>query len=451
MPNQLPDSDGGLFSPHPIGSPCGFAETTFALPTVTGASSPALGALSGQTTCTSGTGALAWELVDLNGDGLVDLVVTSTCDDATVGRTGLLVYPNTGTGFGPAVRFALPAIAQTAGCASFALVDVDGDLLLDLVATSLCTDPTVGTSQWLVFKNVGGSFATAAASLPLPPGAAAGAYPSVEVDAPTCTAGKPAFAFYDLTADGKPDLVVTTACDDASVGVSHWRVYPGTGAGFGPAISFGLPGAGDFYAPLAGAMQCQGTLAAPAYALVDFDGDFLPDLVVTQSCADSAAGTSHWLVYPNQKTAFATSPTIVALPGFAGAPERAYGAVSGTTPCTNGSLGYALVDFDGDLKADLVVTSACGDAQTGVNQWLVYPGNGTAFTGPKSYGLPAALGATTKSPAASLTGSIACGTPATAFDVARLVGAPLDLAVTASCSDPGAGVSRWLVFAPECP
>ncbi len=131
LPKRLPDSDGGLYSPHPVGSPCGFAETTFALPSLVGATSPPLGLLSGQQTCTSSSGSLSWELADMNADGLADLVVTSACDDASVGRTGFLVYPATAAGFGPAVRFALPAIAQTPGCASFALVDVDGDSLVD--------------------------------------------------------------------------------------------------------------------------------------------------------------------------------------------------------------------------------------------------------------------------------------------------------------------------------
>ncbi len=244
--------------------------------------------------------------------------------------------------------------------------------------------------------------------------------------------------------------MVTTACDDASVGVTHWRVYPGTGTGVGAAVSFGLPGAGDFYAPLAGTKLCQGALAAPSYTVTYFDADVAPDLVVTESCSDSAAGTAHWLVYPNQKTSFTQTPTTVSLPSFPGAPLDAFGATSGTTACTTGSLTYALADFDGDLNADLVVTSACGDAQTGASQWLVYPGTGAAFGASRAYALPAALGASAKTPASSLSGSLACGTPATAFGVTRLLGAPLDLVVTASCTDPGAGVSRWLAFAPSC-
>ena len=30
----------------------------------------------------------------------------------------------------------------------------------------------------------------------------------------------------------RPDLVVNSACDDDTVGVSHWRVYLNTGMGF---------------------------------------------------------------------------------------------------------------------------------------------------------------------------------------------------------------------------
>src|SRR5207302_1503084 len=49
-------------------------------------------------------------------------------------------------------------------------------------------------------------------------------------------------AVSDLTGEGKPDLVVTTSCADATVGNTHWIVDAGTGGGFAQtATSFALP------------------------------------------------------------------------------------------------------------------------------------------------------------------------------------------------------------------
>ena len=448
-PPPIGDSDASKPPPHPPGSACGFTQSTFALPTTSGVSGAPFGALSGTTSCTNGTGSLAYQLLDMDGDGRADLLVTSTCDDPSVGVNAWLVFPSTASGFGAAQRFALPTFP--AGCGKLALADVDGDLHLDLLVTSLCTDTSVGTTQWIVHRNTGSDFDANGTSFALPPGAASASFPSLEVDSPSCQAGHPAYAFYDVTGDAKADLVETAACDDATVGVAYWRVYPGDGAGVGAPITFGLPGGAAFVAPAAGDLDCQRTPVAPRYAVRDFDGDLAPDLVVTGSCVDALAGSTRWLVYANQKTSFATQPTTVDLPAFVGAPSGAYAALAGTTACTTGALTHAAYDVDGDLKPDLVVTRACGDPLTGVTQWLVYPNDGASFGAAAAYTLPAALGATSASPQGALTGALACGgTQQPAFGAAHLLGRELDVVLTSTCSDPGVGVSRWLTLAASC-
>ncbi len=447
----MTDPDGGGYIPRGGGSPCGFVSQAFALPAMGSVQGAPLPNLAGQTACVGPSSELDYFLADMNGDSRADLVVTRACDDASVGTTQWRVYPNDGVGFASFVSYPLPSIAQ-APCARIALVDVDGDRLLDLVVTSLCSDATVGTTRWLVFRNQG-AFSTTAQSFALPPNAPANAFPSTEVDTPSCGVGQPAYAFFDLTGDGKPDLVETSACDDVSVGITHWRVFPGNGAGVGSPIAFGLPDGGAFASPSAGEMSCVGPMTSPRYAVVDIDGDLAPDLVVTLRCADDVTGTNQWLAFTNGKTSFATQPTVLALPPIPGESSGAFDSLAGSTACGTGVLAHAFADLDGDLKPDLIVTSACGDRTVGVLDWLVYPGTGSGFASPTAYALPAVLGATTASPVTALSGSLSCtGVQQPSFAPAHLLDAAEDVVVTATCTDPSVGASRWLALrASKCP
>jgi len=389
----------------------------------------------------------------MNGDGRADLVVTRTCEDQNIGVGALLVYLNTGTSFGAAAQYALPSLPTTPGCAQTALVDVDGDYKLDFVVTSLCTDATVGTSQWLVYHNTGSGFDLTGLSYALPPGASLRAFASMEVDAASCPVNQPAFAFFDITGDAIPDMVVSTACDDAAVGVTHWRVYPGTATGVGAPIAFALPGQSVFAAPLGSDVSCVPSgLSTPRYAVVDFNGDLKPDLVVTKSCTDAGAGVSHWSVFPNEGAAFAQQPVFASLPVLSEQPTGAFDALTASVSCTNVSstLNHTFADVDGDLKPDIVVTQTCGDPFVGATDWLVMRNAGAGFDNPEPYILPAALDATEKTPASDITGALNCATSGSTpgFDSMHLLGPPLDVVVTASCSDSSVGASRWLAFVP---
>src|SRR5690606_36284753 len=99
----------------------------------------------------------------------------------------------------------------------------------------------------------------------------------------TCANGMPfTYELRDMTGDRQPDLLVTAACDDASIGPLAWRVYVNEGTRFSvDPIRFVLP--------LPRPPSCA------TVALVDMDGDFRPDLVTTQSCEDATLGTSRWL------------------------------------------------------------------------------------------------------------------------------------------------------------
>ncbi len=455
MPPPLPDDDATPPPIHTVAT-CGFDTTTFALSTSAsvGAQGVPFDAFAaGNDSCTTATAAFDYQIADVDGDGLPDLLVTSACNDPTIGPDAYLVYPNTSTGFGAPIRYELPDLSNTPGCVTSALVDIDGDYALDYVVTSLCTDASVGTSQWLVYRNTGGAFAGTAASYTLPANATVHTFSSLEVDAASCTGNQPAYGFYDVTGDHIADIVETTACDDATVGVTSWRVFPGSATGVGSPIAFTLPGINVYPSPLHGTFACGQTLT-PTYTVLDFDGDLKPDLVVTKSCTDTNVGVGYWSVFTNTGTGFSSQPSSPTLPVLASEPSGAFSDVAASTACTTAAtLNHTLVDVDGDFKPDLVITSTCGDATIGVNLWLVFPNTGTTFSGALAYTLPGALGATSSNPASALDSALACTAPRAtpAFDAAHFLDAKLEIIETQSCTDTTVGTSQWLVFSPTCP
>lgn len=469
-----PTDDGGTSSCSFPASPASFTLPTIAgapplpfpqLPPSAGAGAPPvpLSQLTNNVACASASGKLAYFLADMSSDDEPDLVVTSTCDDATVGTSVWLVYLSSATGFAATpIRFTLPPAAMPAGCATPSIFDINGDLLPDYVVTSLCNDATVGTSRWLVYLNEQTGFAQTAISYALPPGYSTGAFATTSTTTDDCTSPKnvPAFSLFDITGDAIPDFVMTEVCNDSSIGTTAWQVYAGSASGAAQtAASFPLPttpavttGA---FALTVGTLSCTTTVTRPTYYLVNFEVTGKVGLVVTQECNDTTTGTSNWLWYRNSGQGFAATPATIALPTIPGAPAGSFPTLSATGQCANGAGAptYALIDIGGDTAIDLVVTRACNDALTGVTYWQVFPNTpGSGFTSPHLLlDLPPFLGATSAAPL-GLTGALDCTAPARpAFTAAYLTGVTLDLVVTSECNDSTVGDSRWLLFPASCP
>jgi hypothetical protein len=464
QPGAMPPSSNDAGATTPTASTCGFvtAPTSFALPAIAGAPLAPFDAIIGTVACAAGANKLKYTLLDLDADGRLDLVVTSTCDDATIGVSAWLVYFGSAGGFAAtATRFSLPP-ASPAGCATVSIFDTDGDLLPDYVVTSLCSDATVGTSRWLVYSNSSAhtGFAPTVGQYTLPPGGTAGAFAATGVTTPTCTNGanQPAFQLLDINGDGKLDFVVTQACDDATVGTTSWRVYLGTASGAAATpTSLVLPTSPPFttgaFAETYGTLTCSATVSKPTFGLLDFDADGRPDLIVTQSCNDAALGTSSWLLFHNGGAAFAASTTI-ALPTIPSAPTNPFPSLgaAGTCTGTSGPPTYSILDVNGDALPDLLVTGDCDDALTGSTYWQLFANTGAGFASPYApFSLPSVLGATLQAPAA-LSGTEACTvTPARpTFTTTYLAGLTLDVVVTTDCSDTTVGESKWLLFPASC-
>jgi hypothetical protein len=292
----------------------------------------------------------------------------------------------------------------------------------------------------------------------LPTGFPTDAFATTENDTLACP--RPVYGFFDVDGDRKPDLVFTTACDDASVGTSTWRVYKNIGSGVAAPATITLPTKagftlGAFASPRGGALGCETAQSIPHWSLLDFDGDLAPDILVTQTCNDVTVGTSAWLLFHGGANGFDASPARVPLPVIAGAPlQSAFLEVAANANCkgTIGEPGYALVDVNADFKPDLLVTRACGDTTTGVSRWLVYPNAGSAFaTSARTYSLPVALGGTVTEPI-GLAAALSCtGTPRPAFATGFLAHLRFDAVATSVCHDSTVGTTRWQVFESSCP
>jgi len=330
---------------------------------------------------------------------------------------------------------------------------MDGDLRPDWLVTSTCNDVSVGSSQWLYYANGPKGFAQAATPFALPAGAPTGAFTSTSRAQKNCAGNLPAFAFVDLTGDLVPDIVMPDVCDDSSIGATAWRIYPGTKSGVMPAAArFALPTATSFTLTwLYGALACTSG-SVPSFGLADMNGDAKLDLVVTQSCADVNVGTTHWLVYPNSGSAFAASAAAFTLPTLLGAPTNPFPAFAETSSCGAGKTqpSYTLVDANGDLRLDLLLTQDCADPATGQSYFKLFAGDGARFAStPQDLTLPTQLGS--RGAGVGLASAKSCTTPVHPAFESMYFPRMFALVVTSDCNDVTVGQSRWMVYPATCP
>ncbi len=221
-----------------------------------------------------------------------------------------------------------------------------------------------------------------------------------------CIARRPTYVTLDMNADAIRDLVVTQEeCAEGPVGRASWSVYLGGTTGFGAATTWPLPDDYDqaTYDPFAAtdvAADCQRGI--PASTLIDMTGDRRPDLVVLQEPCRQVGelGATHWDVYVNTGTGFASTPTAWSLPsgynlGIADPFEYNYNFAH----CGQGNPSYRLRDMNADLLVDLVVTDEpCPLQPVGRTHWLVYSNTGGGFGPPADWDLPQDWSAATFEP-----------------------------------------------------
>lgn len=205
------------------------------------------------------------------------------------------------------------------GVLRFSLLDLSGDGALDVVVSlDDCADDAVGESVWWVYAGEDGGFSSAPTAWTMPPDSLK-SEPQWEEIAGTVSGrcatdsteeGLVRFSLVDLSADGAADLVVTEdECANGDLGDTAWWVYLNEGSGFAQSpATWTMPAASLKSEPqwtaLAGAVsgRCaedstqDGTVR---YSLGELTGDYALDIVITQDdCVDDAVGESIWRVFP---------------------------------------------------------------------------------------------------------------------------------------------------------
>ena len=376
----------------------------------------------------------------------------------------------------------------------YTLLDLDGDGLVDLVVTAdTCTSEDVGTSRWDVYRNTGAGFETTPTTWTLPAAPVRGDNlyytTSASYLSRTCTdgswSGRAAWywTLLDLSGDGAPDLVHTVdTCDDGEIGGTLWTVYTNNGAGFDETpIDWALPArATDASFPYItttnteyGRTCADGTWpsqAGYAFTTLDIDGDAAPDLVHTYAlCVGTDVGADRWAVYRNNGGGFDASPTDWPVPATSvgGWPWILHAEDTTWAECADGSARnqawyHTLMDLTGDTLPDLVVTwDECTGREVGTDFWTVYPNNGAGFdaTG-LEWNLPTSSVSTSltwyrtsiSNWGATCTDGTQAGTADHAFSVFRLDDDEFpDLVLTVdSCGDDEAGVTHWNLYPGTC-
>ena len=110
----------------------------------------------------------AWEMDEVDGsEGPVDLTLTTSCTDTTIGDTQWTLYPATAAGWSAPMPILLPvgysadpfaggggvaACGGTADRSAWERMDIDGDGASEIVVTAACNDTSVGVRSWPVYR-----------------------------------------------------------------------------------------------------------------------------------------------------------------------------------------------------------------------------------------------------------------------------------------------------------
>jgi hypothetical protein len=319
-------------------------------------------------------------------DGGADGGVPSTVDPSNQFASASDEWPVPDNGL--ADGFALTAASTS--YRYWTTMDLDGDRRLDIVQTgstelSQSAWDATGSPYWKVFPGASERWNDSAVEWRVPPNGMSGGFYAAD-------AGGVEWRTFDITGDGKPDLVHTSDPQTGYVwdqaGNAYWKVYANDGEGGfeRPAINWAVPDSGTSYG-------FNATTYDSSYwhwATLDVDGDRKPDLVQTADPATGyvwdEGGDPYWKVFRNSGDGFERQATMWQVPD-SGTSGGFYSVV------TAGAGMWRVVDLDDDGRADLVQTSdpATGyvwDA-SGEPYWKVFAGEGEGFAGsPDKWSVP---------------------------------------------------------------
>ena len=382
-----------------------------------------------------------YDVLDISGDGLVDLVVTDdSCISDDIGRTHWRVFLGTPTGFSdmPTVwnlpapmhgydnDVAAPKPFESVSTHSddcgvvgetyrYDVLDISGDGLVDLVLTDdSCVSGDIGRTHWRVFLGTATGFSDLPTtwSLPAPmhgydnDTATPKPFESASTHSDDCGVVGETYRYdvLDISGDGIVDLVLTDdSCVSDDIGRTHWRVFLGTAAGFS-----GVPTTWSLPAPMHG---YDDDTAAPKpfesvsthsddcgvvgetfrYDVLDISGDGTVDLVLTDdSCISDDIGRTHWRVFLGAPAGFSDVPTDWGLPlpmhGYdadVAAPKPFESVWTHSDDCgvVSETYRYDTFDISGDALVDLVLSDdSCVSDDIGRTHWRVFLGTPAGFS-----------------------------------------------------------------------
>lgn len=302
----------------------------------------------------------SWSVLDINGDGRPDLVITAETVEfeqfanqaiafGSGGNRYWKVHLNNGSGFSPTsinwpipqgghistnINYGFDALADTAGSTvgdqTWSVMDMNNDNKPDLVVTAQTVEFEQFSNQaiafgtgsnrfWKVYLNTGSGFNTSPVNWPIPQGGHTYSTIDYGFDALAATAnsevGDQTWSVLDINADGKPDLVVTAqkvelaqfspqAIAFGSGTNRYWKVFLNNGSGFNTTSSnWPIPQGGEVYSTIPygynalSGYSSGGSIGDQTWSVLDMNNDNKPDLVVAAE-VKAVAGFS------NQSTAF---------------------------------------------------------------------------------------------------------------------------------------------------
>jgi hypothetical protein len=233
-----------------------------------------------------------WSLVDIDGDGDLDLVITGFDGIEGVGEGRWLVHLFENGAFssngstwliptfgGNELRYTDDRYSEGT---NWDLIDIDGDGPPELVVAYQDGVEGLGDTHWQVYANKGNAFSTTPTDWSLPAGLTGLTWAVDRSDDGLN------WTLADLQGDGVADLVVTYGGEGAN-GTGRWEVYANRGNGFSsdPDI-FLLPNG----LPSGSARR----FTSSDFVVTDVDGDGLVDFMVgrNSSSTDADLGVLHW-------------------------------------------------------------------------------------------------------------------------------------------------------------
>ena len=331
------------------------------------------------------------QLIDMNGDGKIDLVdtenqATESTSDVFLngGQKYWKVYLGDGTSFSStAIQWNIPVVSDfyefRMSYEYHTVIDMNGDNKPDFVDTeNQATESTYdvfyngGQKYWKVYLNTGSGFSATATQWNIP--ASSDWYEF-----------RMSYEYHnviDMNGDNKPDFVDTENEASESTydvflngGQKYWKVYLNTGSGFSAAATqWNIPASSDWY---------EFRMSYEYHTAIDMNGDLKPDFVDTENQSTESVsdvfvtgGQKYWKVYLNNGSGFNASHTQWNIP-----------AVSDDSEYRLAYDYHTVIDMDGDRKPEFVdtenqATESVSDVflNGGQKYWKVYANNGSGFT-----------------------------------------------------------------------